>query len=57
MPQNESLRVLFAREHATVFPGLGVFLAGPTRADGTMENSWRRVLAASEQRCQDPKLF
>jgi hypothetical protein len=54
MPQHEPIRILYSREHATVFPGLGVFLAGPTPADGAMERSWRRVLA---QRLRaDPRL-
>jgi len=36
------LRTLFARKHATIYPGKGVFLAGPTPPDGNMANSWRR---------------
>ena len=29
---HEPIRVLYAREHATVYPGQGVFLAGPDPA-------------------------
>jgi hypothetical protein len=54
MSQNEPIRMLHAREHATVFPGLGVFLAGPTPADGAMEKSWRRVLM--QRLCADRRL-
>ena len=36
------IRTLFSRDHTTVFPKLGVFLAGPTPPDGNMKNSWRR---------------
>lgn len=36
------IRTLYSREHTTIFPKLGVFLAGPTPPDGMMENSWRR---------------
>ncbi|MFK7771297.1 MAG: hypothetical protein AB8F94_04120 [Saprospiraceae bacterium] len=38
------IRTLFSRSHETVFPKLGVFLAGPTPPDGEMENGWRRVI-------------
>ncbi len=38
----ETIRTLFAREHSTVFPKLGVFLAGPTPENGQMANGWRR---------------
>jgi len=36
------IRTIFAREHGTIFPKLGVFLAGPTPPDGEMKNGWRR---------------
>jgi len=36
------IRTLFSRKHTTIFPKLGVFLAGPTPPNGKMENSWRR---------------
>jgi hypothetical protein len=41
---HEPIRVLYAREHATVWPGLGVFLAGPTPPEPRMASGWRRVL-------------
>jgi hypothetical protein len=40
----ETIRVLYAREHTTVWPGLGVFLAGPTPPEARMAGSWRRVI-------------
>jgi hypothetical protein len=40
------MRVLFARNHTTVYPRKGVFLAGPTPGDGTMLTSWRRTVIA-----------
>jgi len=36
------IRILFSREHTTIFPKLGVFLAGPTPPSGEMEKGWRR---------------
>jgi hypothetical protein len=36
------IRTLFSRNHTTIFPKLGVFLAGPTPPDGNMKNGWRR---------------
>jgi hypothetical protein len=30
----EPIRVLYAREHGTIYPGRGVFLAGPTPPAG-----------------------
>lgn len=41
---HEPIRVLYAREHTTVWPGLGVFLAGPTPPEDRMKMSWRRAL-------------
>lgn len=41
---HEPIRVLYAREHTTVWPGLGVFLAGPTPPEERMAEGWRRVL-------------
>jgi hypothetical protein len=38
----EKIRTLFAREHSTIFPKLGVFLAGPTPENGQMIKGWRR---------------
>ncbi|MEM7247480.1 MAG: nucleoside 2-deoxyribosyltransferase domain-containing protein [Acidobacteriota bacterium] len=38
------MRVLFARQHATIYPGKGIFLAGPTPPDGAMPEGWRREL-------------
>jgi hypothetical protein len=55
---HEPIRVLYAREHGTIFPGQGVFLAGPTPPDGQMEGTWRRVLIerlAADQRL-DPSM-
>jgi len=36
------LRTLYSRKHATVYPGKGVFLAGPTPPNGEMVSGWRR---------------
>jgi len=41
---HEPIRVLYSRNHGTIYPGLGVFLAGPTPPDGQMERGWRRAL-------------
>lgn len=41
---HEPIRTLYSREHGTIYPGQGVFLAGPTPPDGQMEGTWRRVL-------------
>ncbi|MEM1217020.1 MAG: nucleoside 2-deoxyribosyltransferase domain-containing protein [Bacteroidota bacterium] len=43
----KQIRTLFAREHETVFPRLGVFLAGPTPPSGKMRSGWRRVVIES----------
>lgn len=43
MKENQ-IRTLFSRNHETVFPKLGVFLAGPTPPDGAMTTGWRRVV-------------
>lgn len=51
---HEPLRVVFAREHTTIFPGLGVFLAGPTPPEDTMKTGWRRRLI--ERLVADPRL-
>lgn len=42
--ETEKIRVVYSRNHTTVFPKLGVFLAGPTPQNGEMQNGWRRVL-------------
>ena len=36
------MKILFAREHVTVYPNRSVFLAGPTPPDGNMVSGWRR---------------
>lgn len=41
------IRTLFSRSHETVFPKLGVFLAGPTPPDGEMKTGWRRKIIQS----------
>jgi hypothetical protein len=51
---HEPIRTLFSRKHDTVFPRLGVFLAGPTPPDGQMTNGWRRVVTEKLQ--ADPRL-
>lgn len=38
----EPIRTLFARQHTTIFPKMGVFLAGPTPPNGEMPSGWRR---------------
>ena len=52
--KNSPIRTLFARQHDTVLPKLGVFLAGPTPSEGKMLSGWRRVLI--EQLKQDSRL-
>ncbi len=52
--EHEALRVLYAREHTTIYPGLGVFLAGPTPPDGQMTTGWRRRVIA--RLVADPRL-
>lgn len=51
---HEPIRVLYAREHTTVWPGLGVFLAGPTPPEDRMATGWRRVLI--DRLVQDTRL-
>jgi hypothetical protein len=51
---NEKLRVVFARQHQTIFPKLGVFLGGPTPPEPQMLNGWRRVVIAALE--QDSRL-
>lgn len=41
--QKEKIRILWAREHTTIFKGMGVFLAGPTPHED-LKNGWRRVV-------------
>ncbi len=45
--KTEAIRTLFSRDHDTVFPRLGVFLAGPTPPDGAMETGWRRKITTA----------
>gem|GEM_PF-1698864 len=52
--QTEPLRVLYSREHTTIFPKLGVFLAGPTPPNGDMRKGWRRKVI--EKLKEDPRL-
>lgn len=40
--QDSKIRTLFSRAHTTIFPKLGVFLAGPTPPNGEMLTGWRR---------------
>jgi len=40
----EKLRVVYARQHQTIFPKLGVFLAGPTPSENQMLSGWRRTV-------------
>lgn len=42
--KTEPIRTLFSRKHDTVFPKLGVFLAGPTPPDSEMKTGWRRKI-------------
>ena len=46
---DNQIRTLFSRDHETVFPNLGVFLAGPTPPDGEMEIGWRRKIVKQLQ--------
>lgn len=48
------IRSLFSRKHDTVFPKLGVFLAGPTPPSGAMQTGWRRKVM--QQLTQDERL-
>lgn len=38
------IRILFSRDHTTIYPKLGVFLAGPTPPSGEMKLGWRRKI-------------
>jgi hypothetical protein len=40
----EKIRVLYSRDHQTIFPRLGVFLAGPTPPEDEMLTGWRRIV-------------
>ena len=40
------MKLLFARNHLTVYPERSVFLAGPTPPNGSMENTWRRKVVS-----------
>lgn len=53
-PEGNQIRSLFSRDHATVIPKLGVFLAGPTPPDGAMGTGWRRKIIQQLQ--QDERL-
>ena len=45
---HEKIRVLYSRQHQTVFPKLGVFLGGPTPPSGSaMTTGWRRVVISA----------
>lgn len=52
--QKEKLRVIYAREHTTIFPKLGVFLAGPTPPENQMKQGWRRTVI--DRLLADPRL-
>jgi len=48
------MKILFAREHITIYPKRSVFLAGPTPPDGNMIGGWRRIVIEQlEQRNLD----
>lgn len=49
-----TIRTLYSRDHTTIFPKQGVFLAGATPADGAMTTGWRRVVVEALQK--DPRL-
>ena len=42
MQVKEPIRTLYSRNHTTILPKLGVFLAGPTPPDGQMHQGWRK---------------
>ncbi len=45
---HEKIRVLYSRQHQTIFPKLGVFLGGPTPPAGSaMTTGWRRVVISA----------
>jgi hypothetical protein len=50
---HEKIRVLYSREHQTIFPRLGVFLAGPTPPEDEMLTGWRRTVIQALQNNQD----
>lgn len=52
--KKENIRIIYAREHTTIFPKLGVFLAGPTPPENQMSQGWRRTVIARLQ--EDPRL-
>jgi hypothetical protein len=45
----EKIRVLYSRDHQTIFPRLGVFLAGPTPPEEDILIGWRRILIKALQ--------
>lgn len=44
MERKEAIRILHSRSHTTIFPRLGVFLAGPTPPSGEMDKGWRHIV-------------
>ncbi|MDJ1469777.1 nucleoside 2-deoxyribosyltransferase domain-containing protein [Xanthocytophaga flava] len=57
--EREKIRVLYARQHQTVFPKLGVFLGGPTPPGGeAMTTGWRRtvIYALEKDERLDPSM-
>lgn len=46
----DQIRTLFSRKHDVVLQKLGVFLAGPTPADGAMQEDWRRKIIGRLQK-------
>ena len=57
--KGNQIRELYSRNHATVFPKLGVFLAGPTPPDGEMKSGWRRTIVKklSEDKRLNPSMI
>ena len=55
----EKIRVLYSRDHQTVLPRLGVFLAGPTPPDVEMLTGWRRIVIQELQKNKalDPSMI
>lgn len=53
-PAGSQIRTLYSRSHDTIYPKLGVFLAGPTNPSGEMLSGWRRVIV--DRLRADPRL-
>ncbi len=57
--KEDEIRLLYSRNHDTVYPKLGVFLGGPTPPSGEMKQGWRRKIVdrLSEDKRLDPSMI